>query len=72
MTEQHAPDLDVTHARQALRGVHALVILVVSLLLAVLVVFGAWAYFSGPFAAEHARAPSHPASRASAPGLSAS
>ena len=42
MTE-HAPDLDATHARQARRGRHAFVILVVSLTAAIAVVFGAWA-----------------------------
>jgi hypothetical protein len=46
MTE-HAPELDVMHARQARRGLHALVILAVSLALALLTVFGSWAYFSG-------------------------
>jgi hypothetical protein len=48
----HAPELDVMHARQARRGRHAFIILVISLVLGLLVVFGAWAYFSGGFAHE--------------------
>ena len=49
MTE-HAQDLDATDARQGLRGRHALVILVVSLTLGLIAVFGAWAYYSGGLA----------------------
>ena len=49
MTE-HAQDLDATEARQGLRGRHAFVILVVSLVLGLAAVFGAWAYFSGDLA----------------------
>ena len=79
MTE-HAPDLDVTHARQALRGRHAFVILVVSLTAAIAVVFGAWMGFAGHFRGENGNkeAPSavaqsvtttpQPARQTSAPG----
>jgi len=49
MTDQ-APELDVTHVRQARRGIHAFVILAVSLTLGIIAVFGAWAYFSGSLA----------------------
>ena len=51
----HAPDLDVTHARQARRGRHAFVILVVSLTAAIAAVFGAWAGWSGAFSRLHYR-----------------
>ena len=47
---KHAPELDVTEARQGLRGRHALIILVVSLMLGLIAVFGAWAYYSGDLA----------------------
>ncbi len=50
MSEQHAIDLDVTHARQARRGRHALVILMVSLSLVIIALFGTWAYYSGDLA----------------------
>ena len=52
MSVEHAPDLDATHARQARRGRHAFVILVVSLTAAIAVVFGVWAGFSGRFSGE--------------------
>ena len=52
MTE-HAPELDVTEARQGRRGLHAFVILVVSLTLGLIAVFGAWAYYSGGLAGKH-------------------
>ncbi len=53
MTQHHAVDLDVTHARQARRGRHAFVILVVSLSLVIVALFGAWAYYSGDLAKGH-------------------
>ena len=53
MTEHHAIDLDVTHARQARRGLHAFVILVVSLSLVIIALFGAWAYYSRDLAQGH-------------------
>ena len=43
----HAPDIDVTHARQARRGRHAFIILVCSLALGVLVLA---AVFTASFA----------------------
>ncbi len=46
-SQDHAPELDVTHARQARRGLHALAILVASTLLVLIALFGAWAFYSG-------------------------
>ncbi len=60
MTE-HAPDLDATDARQARRGRHAFVILVVSLTAAIAVVFGAWVGFSGHFRGESGNKEAPPA-----------
>jgi flagellar basal body-associated protein FliL len=42
------------HARQARRGRHAFIILVASLALVIMAVFGAWAYYSGDLAKAHA------------------
>ena len=47
---EHAPVLEVTDARQARRGRHALVILIVSTFLVVLALFGAWAMRSDDLA----------------------
>ena len=60
MTE-HAQNLDVTEARQGLRGRHALIILVVSLTLGLIAVFGAWAYYSGDLAGKRASREAPPA-----------
>ena len=60
MTE-HAENLDATEARQGLRGRHALVILVVSLILGLAAVFGAWAYFSGDLAGKRGNREAPPA-----------
>ena len=46
MTE-HAPELDVTHARQARRGRHAFVILVCSLALGLIALAAVYAFYSG-------------------------
>lgn len=42
-TSDHAPVLEATEARQAFRGRHVLWVLVISLVLVVLALFGAWA-----------------------------
>jgi hypothetical protein len=52
MTE-HAPDLDVMHARQARRGRHALMILIWSLALGLIALAIVWAFYSGSLAALH-------------------
>ena len=46
---EHAPELDVTHARQARRGRHAFVILVCSTLLVVIAFAAIYAFNSGGF-----------------------
>jgi hypothetical protein len=46
MTTDHAPDLDVTHARQARRGRHALMILAWSLGLGLIALAVVWAVYS--------------------------
>jgi len=53
MSEHHAIDLDVTHARQARRGRHAFVILVASLALVVVALLGTWAFYYGGLAGQH-------------------
>ena len=58
---QHAPDLDVTEARQGLRGRHAFIILVVSLTLGLIAVFGAWAFFAGDLAGKRGNREAPPA-----------
>ncbi len=60
MTE-HTENLDATEARQGLRGRHAFVVLVVSLVLGLIAVFGAWAYFSGGLAGKHGSGEAPPA-----------
>ncbi len=57
MSEHHAIELDVTHARQARRGRHVLVVLIVSTALATIALFGAWAFFSGSLAGKSGEAP---------------
>ncbi len=57
MSEPHAIDLDVTHARQARRGRHVLIVLIVSTALAIVTLFGAWAFFSGSMAGMSGEAP---------------
>ena len=59
--DHDAPDLDATDARQARWGRHAFRILVVSLVLGLLALFGAWAVFSGPLAARHGNKEAPPA-----------
>ncbi len=49
----HAPDVDATDARQARWGRHAFAILVTSLVLVVIALFGSWAYFSGALSGQH-------------------
>jgi hypothetical protein len=53
----HGPVLEVTEARQAFRGRHALLILVVSTALVVLALFGVWFTKSGDLAKLDANGP---------------
>ena len=46
---EHAPHLTVTEARQAFRGRHILVVLIVSVALAGLALAAAWGWRSGDF-----------------------
>jgi hypothetical protein len=60
MTE-HAPDLGATEARQARRGRHAFVVLVISLFLVVIGLFGAWAFYFSDLAGRHGNREAPPA-----------
>ena len=46
-TEEHHVDLDATPARQGMRGVHILWVLIISFILAAAALFGSWAWKSG-------------------------
>ena len=56
MSSPHAPHLDATRARQGRWGRPVFWVLVISLALAVIAVFAAWAWHAGPYAsAQHRR-----------------
>jgi len=59
MTE-HAPDLDVTHARQARRGRHALIILVCSLGLVVIAFAAVFTFYYGGLSGLHGNREAEP------------
>ncbi len=42
---EHVTELDVTHARQARRGVHAFIILVASMSLAIITLLATWTFY---------------------------
>ena len=48
--EQAPEELDATPARQGMRGVHILWVLIISFMLAAAVLFGSWAWRSGDLA----------------------
>jgi hypothetical protein len=57
MTDEHAPELDVTHVRQARRGRHAFIILVTSLTLVVIAFTVVFLTHTDEFAGQKGSAP---------------
>lgn len=67
VNQDHAPTLKATRARQGRWGKHIFWVLVVSIILAAVALFGAWGMRSGDIAAvEHTKGADTPAEAASA------
>ena len=61
---EHAPDLDATHARQGRRGMHAFIILVVSLALVVVAYVVIYAMHAQPLSGQGGQTATTSAARA--------